>query len=662
MAALTWRNVDAPDFRTALEGVRQSGQMFDKAFDRAGDTLTDIDGNISERVNTQLQLEILAANTPDKAKAVAANLAMDPNAKRISTQTMAAARGRATELLTEKRAEIGVAADQDDLDNNRVTRARQVKQWAASDAAKPFMAALLTETDPEKQKAIMTANPQIFGDLTFEELKSATSAARDSAKAPLELESLRVGTDSVRQATKLAGERHVWDGERYKRELRDDNERRLADKLYLKLNQYGLDGADTERYINENPDEFRGYSPTVLASARARVIAERGGLQTSDFAGGDSGGGGPIPGAGGGTDGAGIGDALIESVLPGAKITGRERSAKRNKEVGGASDSFHLEGNGVEAFDIRVGTGARTYAEALAKMKAKYGDRLVEAKNEENRPGYPPHWHFAVRTVGMDPAKYLGLTPSNSKALGAKVALDQAVKGDPVNEFASFIANGGGNITDVGAVARNLISGNFKGENQGQVERDIVAIQNKYTDPNRPGVKLTAEQAGWIMNRSRTSAKTGIQSLFGFGAQGQNFDKKLMDQLGAAYLDTPKFLKLVGRADAVNRTRKGIDRAAADETAAIGADARRRQALSRLGRKDPYPSNRAPGATATRDAVNEFGKQLGREVAPVPDPQVVRAARGVLRLGGVIAQREEAKFVRTYGMTPQEALRRSAGL
>jgi hypothetical protein len=92
------------------------------------------------------------------------------------------------------------------------------------------------------------------------------------------------------------------------------------------------------------------------------------------------------------------GFSIVSDVLPGALMTGEERTPQRNREVGGAENSFHLPGDGVEAYDVRVGTGAKTFAEAEAKMRAKYGSRLVEAKDESNRPGYDPHWHFAVQT------------------------------------------------------------------------------------------------------------------------------------------------------------------------------------------------------------------------------------------------------------------------
>jgi hypothetical protein len=94
-----------------------------------------------------------------------------------------------------------------------------------------------------------------------------------------------------------------------------------------------------------------------------------------------------------------VGFSLVSDVLPGARMTSGERDPEHNREVGGAEHSYHLPGDGVEAFDIEPGTGARTYADAYAAMRAKYGGRLVEAKDETHRPGHGPHWHFAIADV-----------------------------------------------------------------------------------------------------------------------------------------------------------------------------------------------------------------------------------------------------------------------
>ena len=44
MAVLTWRNVDAPDFRPAMEGVRNATNLLSNAFTSAGDAVGQFQG------------------------------------------------------------------------------------------------------------------------------------------------------------------------------------------------------------------------------------------------------------------------------------------------------------------------------------------------------------------------------------------------------------------------------------------------------------------------------------------------------------------------------------------------------------------------------------------------------------------------------------------
>jgi hypothetical protein len=118
----------------------------------------------------------------------------------------------------------------------------------------------------------------------------------------------------------------------------------------------------------------------------------------------------------------GGGFSLVSSALPGAVMTGGERTPERNAEVRGARGSKHLPGDGVEAYDVRPMANI-SFAEAKARMLAKHGDNLVEAIDETNRPGYAPHWHFAVRASGggAKPGKTKMVSSAGMKTIDAEV-------------------------------------------------------------------------------------------------------------------------------------------------------------------------------------------------------------------------------------------------
>lgn len=83
----------------------------------------------------------------------------------------------------------------------------------------------------------------------------------------------------------------------------------------------------------------------------------------------------------------------IKELFPGANITGTDRNPDRNREVGGAEKSWHLQpGKAVDVAPIE----GETVASVKAKLEAA-GWTVHEALDETQRTnGTGPHWHFAA--------------------------------------------------------------------------------------------------------------------------------------------------------------------------------------------------------------------------------------------------------------------------
>lgn len=194
-----------------------------------------------------------------------------------------------------------------------------------------------------------------------------------------------------------------------------------------------------------------------------------------------------------------VGFSLVSDVLPGARLTGPragERDTEQNKAVGGADHSYHLPGDGVEAFDIQPGTGARTFADAYAAMRAKYGGRLVEAKDETNRPGHGPHWHFAIADA-----------PGGKAAAGkAPKAVSAASNKMLEAELKKQITTAGMNVTP-GAMAdiRASVANDFQrtGNAAESVKNVIQRVKERVASAGAPPVAgaQKASDGQWYVKR-----------------------------------------------------------------------------------------------------------------------------------------------------------------
>lgn len=101
MAALTWRDVQAPDFRGTLMGLSQAGNQLNQAFDGASRTLANWDKSQNEGTNQQVLLNALQYTDPEAYKQAlqsgAITAGVDP--KRLNSQTLATLGARAGDLL-----------------------------------------------------------------------------------------------------------------------------------------------------------------------------------------------------------------------------------------------------------------------------------------------------------------------------------------------------------------------------------------------------------------------------------------------------------------------------------------------------------------------------------------------------------------------------------
>lgn len=155
MAALTWRNVDAPDFTPAMRGFEQFTQLLDRGLSGARSALTQFDQAETERVSNRFIQDILTqyAENPDQLNAdlQSGALFQGVNRDRLNTEALNVLARRPTELLNYATTAQRLEDAKGDTAYEGVVRQRETEDRAfqvmdrdAARAARPIAARLMS--------------------------------------------------------------------------------------------------------------------------------------------------------------------------------------------------------------------------------------------------------------------------------------------------------------------------------------------------------------------------------------------------------------------------------------------------------------------------------------------------------------------------------------
>jgi hypothetical protein len=302
---LTWRNVEAPDFRSSMEGFRLFSDQLNRAFGTAKDTIGGIQREREDAQSNALLFDLASyTNNPDKLQADLASGALRAkyNPSQLSDEALKALANRPKELL----AYASEAANQQHLDWGR---RNVVNDDAALRSAAPVLAEfqkLRAAGDDAGAQKILDSNKELISKLhpsvTSGLIKGGLDLARDQA-----------GLTGTRVGNFVTSKRFEWEGT-------DRQEERDATALTGILRTKAVDGMDVESIVNQNYDSLvKQYGPQVVEAARNRAISSLGGLQTQFDPGA---GGGTVGSAGAPGNGTGIGGKNLYDVLLGDTSNG----------------------------------------------------------------------------------------------------------------------------------------------------------------------------------------------------------------------------------------------------------------------------------------------------------------------------------------------------
>jgi len=257
MAQLTWRELSAPDFSGSLRGTELFSNLLNRAFSGIQEGVDTFDKSKTDRVNNELALRIAGAQDSEAAKALAASLAADPNAKRISGQTAALAAARPGQLISQAAGELGLKDAQYASTQMRTTDARAPQLMQ--------LRTFMQNDDKAGFNKYLADNPGLMEGLGFKTVNDLTSTLQNDLKGALDITGERQDQKIQMQEHTWKGESHSWDRTSHNWAVEDRNLATQADTLYAGI-QESIDPNNPETVRNAL---FNG----PLASADGRVRA-----------------------------------------------------------------------------------------------------------------------------------------------------------------------------------------------------------------------------------------------------------------------------------------------------------------------------------------------------------------------------------------------------
>lgn len=464
MAALTWREVSAPDFRGAMQGFENFSQTLNNAFNTARVTAQGIDNSITDRVNSELMLKLAAIDDPVKARTATQDLLLtggvDP--RRIRASTLAAAEGLEAKVIGETQARNAFTRTEDRY--NLFTK--------NGDLINAFNVASMNDDQEGAGKA---AAALMAAGFRAEDLSGILKGGMDFTKGGLDI-------TGKRQDIKFDATRFGWDETEFSQRLSDRADQIEAEEAVANI--FLASGGDPELIKSEfarQRGSFKGARTAAFAMSRlneqmggnlfaADMISAAGGVGGGDLpAGGTGGPGGLDPTRVMNYEARGVGYNVVPANV---KTLGQASDFALQVNRAGADSSamglYQITGDTLRDFGPKVfGKNWRNVelnpanqdkiAEAIFNSSRGSATALrnrwvslspKEAEQVRKMPWEKARQIIARKESGGDPAKILspGQVAQNTNRTIASVGAGVAQR-DPNGTTEKFLAANGSNMS-----------------------------------------------------------------------------------------------------------------------------------------------------------------------------------------------------------------------
>jgi hypothetical protein len=316
---LTWRNVDAPDFRSSMEGYRSAADMIGGALSGLQGNLRTFDNGLNDQANTALMLKMAGIQDADTAKATLATLASDPDARRYNAAAIANATARPGALIAQAAGEQGLKIGQQTMRSNDLAYDQNqygFGQIKAADAAAPIVMAVRTAMqsgDRAGAEKLLAGNPALMGSLGYKNTNDFLTALQNDEQGKVGIDSGRVGIratelgmDQTRLNMSLAQSAEYRTQKQFNYQVEDRNDLKMGQQAFLGMASKIIPGDKESALAAFNSPEFARLTPGARMAAFNSINSVVGNLFEPSQLAGMAGYAGTPAGGGGSGDGMNV--------------------------------------------------------------------------------------------------------------------------------------------------------------------------------------------------------------------------------------------------------------------------------------------------------------------------------------------------------------------
>lgn len=577
--ALTWRNVDAPDFRSSVQGYETFSNLLGRAFGGLQQGLDRFDASQDKRVNTELAMNLLryqdAAKYKDALSSGSLFAGVDP--RRISAGTLAAAGARSTDLINQAVGEQNLAEGQ-----YRFGRTKDIN--TRLDAAAPLVPGAISaaRNGQNALNEFIKNNPALAG-LPYDQAVGLANNALNAEQTDVQI-------DTGRQNYSQGAQRFGWERE-------DRATAEEADRVFMDISQNAFDQETAMSRLNG----MKNINPKVYGAIQSRIQGSFPGTPAAEMISGAVGGGG---GSGDPTriiTGGGEGNLGIGYVPPSVTNLGQAvafgKDLNRRGQASSAMGVYQITQSTMEEFAPKaLGNGWQNQPFDFASQDA-VARKIFEASRGSADAlrgrwvSLSPAQAEAVRKMPWEQARVV-IARGESGADPRTLALGNAIVNQGIttsnmernaNTITSQYAKSAQDARPVADIAAELSKDpSFKGMNLGEINENIQSV---IAEARRQNKTISAAVARDILKESLSStwASRNLPSFLGGGdREGMTIDRSRVNELISSYSRGDVDRAVAGNANAALQVQ--TNQAAAAQFAAAQSRYQRGLAAARQGR------------------------------------------------------------------------------